>query len=814
MLEAEAMDSEEEAEDAGKKVTEQRSIADSHSVRGEMPVTIGSGSLVDTRNLSLKKNMLTAMPSEFSVNEQLISTPHKENCSARATGIFDTNREALEVNRSIAEQLPGSCGVAIINGKQPNPPDLVDLSRKCNGLSSNARNSSVGMTSCEEGMNLGSLGCSRRSIEKVVSPKEQFNKLWTPHKGKPEEVNKGDFNISFAESMDEASRKCIYDKLDSSMTSLNIPYVEGQAHVLSKKRKLPASKFNSKSINSDQDSKSSGLLDAPKNTDSVEPDFLKPQHQELENTFAQNETSSSMCHMAEDNDKFHQLERFSVSSARLRSPELAQYDLGTCIKQSPSTSMRPRQIESLNAAHSDIDHGLTHSDGFEGPSFVQPRANQHAPVSKSSSLSYKRKLLKLSHSASVANISTNSSSMRDNNDALLSVPSKPALDGTVCATDEPLSGDGTMYGITSSEGMVLSDCLLNNETGLPGDRTTGNDPSFLRSTLAGGSGTVNEAPISVKVFEAPLKRARKSEADVKSHNFDGVSLKCKTDIHSEAPEQIEKSDEDQEVLPYALKDTKVRDSVTTETRGSCKEDKANDVSISCNRKGLVSHNMGCRPKPIRGNSSNRRTSNSLGSINSKKAAIKLGNGILELGDVENLKEKVENEGSPMKKGKVVQCYQPASNSSVSTLDTNDLDLEKENELKDICNLSVNADGDCSRKVKKICKSNLTVKRSSGDNIDSLPKLSSSSAVIEPMRFILSGHQTQRKEFQRIIKRLRGRICKDSHSWSYEATHFIVPDYVRRTQKFFAAAAAGRYALIKNLDIFDYFILLILFVCWF
>ncbi|RZC56248.1 hypothetical protein C5167_015111 [Papaver somniferum] len=65
---------------------------------------------------------------------------------------------------------------------------------------------------------------------------------------------------------------------------------------------------------------------------------------------------------------------------------------------------------------------------------------------------------------------------------------------------------------------------------------------------------------------------------------------------------------------------------------------------------------------------------------------------------------------------------------------------------------------------------------------------------QPMLFILSGHRLQRKEFQQVIKRLKGRCCRDSHNWSYQATHFIVPDPVRRTEKFFAAAASGRWIL--------------------
>ena len=64
-------------------------------------------------------------------------------------------------------------------------------------------------------------------------------------------------------------------------------------------------------------------------------------------------------------------------------------------------------------------------------------------------------------------------------------------------------------------------------------------------------------------------------------------------------------------------------------------------------------------------------------------------------------------------------------------------------------------------------------------------------------FILSGHKLQRKEFQQVIKRLKGRSCRDSHHWSYQATHFIALDPTCKTDKFFAAAGVGRWILKTN-----------------
>ncbi|XP_010424668.1 PREDICTED: BRCT domain-containing protein At4g02110-like [Camelina sativa] len=64
---------------------------------------------------------------------------------------------------------------------------------------------------------------------------------------------------------------------------------------------------------------------------------------------------------------------------------------------------------------------------------------------------------------------------------------------------------------------------------------------------------------------------------------------------------------------------------------------------------------------------------------------------------------------------------------------------------------------------------------------------------EPKFFIVSGPRSQRNQYQQIIRRLKGKCCRDSHQWSYQATHFIAPE-IRRTEKFFAAAASGSWIL--------------------
>ncbi|KAF6164932.1 hypothetical protein GIB67_014163 [Kingdonia uniflora] len=126
-----------------------------------------------------------------------------------------------------------------------------------------------------------------------------------------------------------------------------------------------------------------------------------------------------------------------------------------------------------------------------------------------------------------------------------------------------------------------------------------------------------------------------------------------------------------------------------------------------------------------------------------------------------------------------------------------VDVEKENKSIKDGSLSVNFGK--SRTKNATLKSNKTSTEIDinfgGTNLD---KVQSSNLVSsEPVWFLLSGTRIQRKESRKIVRQLKGRLCKDSHNWSYQATHLIVPDPVRRTEKFFAAAASGRWILKKE-----------------
>ncbi|XP_027113652.2 BRCT domain-containing protein At4g02110 isoform X1 [Coffea arabica] len=123
---------------------------------------------------------------------------------------------------------------------------------------------------------------------------------------------------------------------------------------------------------------------------------------------------------------------------------------------------------------------------------------------------------------------------------------------------------------------------------------------------------------------------------------------------------------------------------------------------------------------------------------------------------------------------------------------NSMGMEKENTPLEIGSINVN---NTSKKMVGMSTRKSNIKPQKDDGEDSGSKSVAQIIVkTEPIWFILSGHKLQRKDFRQVIRHLKGRVCRDSHQWSYQATHFIAPDPLRRTEKFFAAAASGRWIL--------------------
>ncbi|RRT86127.1 hypothetical protein B296_00002686 [Ensete ventricosum] len=167
----------------------------------------------------------------------------------------------------------------------------------------------------------------------------------------------------------------------------------------------------------------------------------------------------------------------------------------------------------------------------------------------------------------------------------------------------------------------------------------------------------------------------------------------------------------------------------------------------------------------------------------KKVSRNLRNGVVETFSDEVMKESVEAAGVPI----------PASAKKEATSDRKDItsmDPEKENKPEEASRFSSDCSNSCSSKL--VNKHDKRIIQNSNKSQKIEIRKSKKIIYSEPAWFILSGHRIQRKDFQAVIRRLGGKICRDSHHWSYQATHFIAPDPVRRTEKFFAAAAAGRY----------------------
>ncbi|KAA0046685.1 BRCT domain-containing protein [Cucumis melo var. makuwa] len=145
-----------------------------------------------------------------------------------------------------------------------------------------------------------------------------------------------------------------------------------------------------------------------------------------------------------------------------------------------------------------------------------------------------------------------------------------------------------------------------------------------------------------------------------------------------------------------------------------------------------------------------------------------------------------------KTGKKPQLVAAGLNTEVHTIP--DYKSEKENVP---CDVGDKTSEHCDKitvesntKQRKVTKKSSEISANSSMEIEEVLR----EVKPEPVCFILSGHRLERKEFQKVIKHLKGRVCRDSHQWSYQATHFIAPDPVRRTEKFFSAAASGRWIL--------------------
>jgi len=266
--------------------------------------------------------------------------------------------------------------------------------------------------------------------------------------------------------------------------------------------------------------------------------------------------------------------------------------------------------------------------------------------------------------------------------------------------------------------------------------------------------------------------------------------------------------DDRAASPHS-RDSETRKLSSTASTSICKGNGNVESSAMRIKKVASRRNLSCKPKLTAVN-----TNKDKGAATSDKATIsrkpdfntakEKSNAEMELETVdynEKKKEAVESAAQDVvMEDKVKSKHHPFPESSSKKIAVDrvhaSIDPVKENRPKENGILAFNTSSDHKSKVlrkdsKKSTQGTKTIVRvkNNGDQ----PSSCARHVNPEPVWFILTGHRFQRKEFQTMIRRLRGRVCRDSHNWSYQATHFIVPDPVRRTEKFFAAAAAGRYA---------------------
>ncbi|PSS14720.1 BRCT domain-containing protein [Actinidia chinensis var. chinensis] len=164
---------------------------------------------------------------------------------------------------------------------------------------------------------------------------------------------------------------------------------------------------------------------------------------------------------------------------------------------------------------------------------------------------------------------------------------------------------------------------------------------------------------------------------------------------------------------------------------------------------------------------------------------------------EESKSKQNNEEIGKEKEKSIPSCTGKTKRNVSlNMLKNSMEVEKENRPVGIGDQNVShGEQQVGKVTSKLKKTPTRIsQKASFTGQDSAPAERVPKVKVESLCFILSGHKLQRKEFQQLIRRLKGKVCRDSHQWSYQATHFIVPDPIRRTEKFFAAAASGRWIL--------------------
>ncbi|KAG1338760.1 BRCT domain-containing protein [Cocos nucifera] len=497
-----------------------------------------------------------------------------------------------------------------------------------------------------------------------------------------------------------------------------------------------------------------------------------------------------------------QKRKISVTRVGSKSPKSECQGSKSSSPQSPMSYIRSVQLEpttTIPQDKSDIAPRNINSPVEEAGN-SNSVANQFKP-----SLSYRKKSLKCGQPGSATKIIDSASSRSDAKEADL--PSlRQAIDESVVRHLPNLKSTITSGKVSPADSKLLPDLL---HDGKP--RQAADKHASLRNTVnhfesLAIEGRIAEESSKEKIPEVSFGGLGESECVIKCNNHDNAM----NDLPSaKEPPELHKPRHDEVALSPNRREPETRKSSNTASSDTCKGNNTKAASGAHIKKAVAKRTMNGRPKLTAGGTrKDKVVTNSDKPAALDKAGV--GSGKVEVGSnlvLENAASDEINRAAQSVSEDVVMedrvevpphliCASNNKNVAMDWMEAS-MDPEKGNKPEKDGSLTSKSNGNQSRKMMPQHDRKLMQKNEDAAGVDTKKMQTRKDGRVislEPVWFILSGHRLQRKEFQMVIRRLRGRVCRDSHNWSYQATHFIAPDPVRRTEKFFAAAAAGRWIL--------------------
>lgn len=488
-----------------------------------------------------------------------------------------------------------------------------------------------------------------------------------------------------------------------------------------------------------------------------------------------------------------------VSNSNIGSKSLRLEGQGLKIPpKSPSTEAGYAQLQPISATS--IINGRTDTSGpLEERAKASSNSSKHVASSRFTSLSYKKRSLKREQSTSETKIS------RNNDCPSVLSAQNCKLKGE---SDQPVGINVESVETNVSDLVISPNGMVEPKRALDLDGSLKKTDPHLDSLVIDDTSRDGQ-PLTEKACKT-FSCSRECESVTRSGDAGDNVMEDASKFISNITDQPQGRQLDGEAANPHDRDFETRKLSNTASTVTPKENTVNESSGMRMKKVVSRRNLSCKPKPTMINASmdeDLDTSNKATttprrpegiSANVEKAKVEIELKKVANNEKKEIKKSVPKDAVMKNKAALKLNTSPERCSRKKPLVQMDIcvDPEKENKQEEngcvVSNVDSHPKGEIlfegSKSSRQVIEKVTPVKKG-GDKVISCAK----PVNPEPVWFILSGHRFQKKEFQAVIRRLRGRVCRDSHSWSYQATHFIVPDPVRRTEKFFAAAAAGRYA---------------------